>query len=243
MPICNMGFNLKKLKNSTIIDEFHSIQLTGQGAVAELENKIASYYQMKHALCVSNATTGLLGLALALDLKNGEFITSPYTYGATISSWLMLNNSIIFGDIEPQTATLNPEKIKKIVTNKTKAILATDILGNPSDTKAKKGANPRHIRASLSNVLMLNNTSILTPDLILFAAQDFCATTDLNSAVYADLWAIEACSSKSFLPWTGDLENYPFPDYLRDIVDIKTGNINQQVLHGRLEEFRPNANL
>src|SRR5688572_29787050 len=124
MPICSMGFNLKTLKNSELIDEFYSIQLTGSGAVAELENKIASYYQMKHALCVSNATTGLLGLALALDFKDSEFITSPYTYGGTISSWLMLNNSIIFGDIEPLTATLNPGEIPKIISAKTKAVLA-----------------------------------------------------------------------------------------------------------------------
>lgn len=107
----------------------------------------------------------------------------------------------------------------------------------------QKGANPRHIRACLSNVLMLNNTSVLTPGLILFAAQDFCATTDLNSAIYADLWAIEACSSKSFLPWTENLESYSFPEHLRDIVDVQTGNINQKVLTRRLEEFRPNANL
>ncbi|HSK70191.1 MAG TPA: DegT/DnrJ/EryC1/StrS family aminotransferase [Pyrinomonadaceae bacterium] len=130
-----MGSNLKTLKKSGLIDEFYSIQLTGSGAVAELENKIASYYRMKHALCVSNATTGLLGLALTLGLKDSEFITSPYTYGGTVSSWLMLNNSIIFADIEPRTATLNPGEIPQIITAKTKAVLAADILGNPSDTK------------------------------------------------------------------------------------------------------------
>lgn len=110
--------------------------LFGRGAVAELEQKIAGFYGMRHALCTVNATTGLLGLALALDLKNSEFITSPYTFGGTVASWLMLNNSIVFADVESQWANINPKEMEKVISPKSKAILAVDILGNPSDSKA-----------------------------------------------------------------------------------------------------------
>ncbi|MBX3291557.1 MAG: aminotransferase class V-fold PLP-dependent enzyme [Acidobacteria bacterium] len=111
------------------------MQLTGKGCVEELENKIASFYGMKHALCVSNATTGLLGIALAVDLRNTEFITSPYTYGGTVSSWLMLGNTVVFVDIEPAHATIDTEQIGNAITRNTRAILATDILGNPSHSE------------------------------------------------------------------------------------------------------------
>ena len=47
---------------------------------------------MRYALCVSNATSGLLAIALSLKLKEAEFITTPYTYGATVSGWLLLGN-------------------------------------------------------------------------------------------------------------------------------------------------------
>ena len=47
----------------------------------------------------------------------------------------------------------------------------------------RKGANPRHIRAALSNTLLLRGQ--LGADDILFAAQDLCASTDLVSAVFA----------------------------------------------------------
>ena len=110
--------------------------LFGTGAVAELEQKIADYYEMKYALLVSNATTGLFALALALDLKNDEFITSPYTYGASLASWLMLGNKPIFTDIDSQTLTLDPQKARRSVTANTRAILAVDIFGNPSDASA-----------------------------------------------------------------------------------------------------------
>lgn len=128
--------------NQTITDYLRSAafsetaaqeHLFGGGAVREIEKKIAGYYGMRHALCVANATTGLLIIALALELKNSEFITSPYTFGGSLASWLMLGNNPVFADIDSLTLTINPEKARRLATKKTKAILAIDILGNPSD--------------------------------------------------------------------------------------------------------------
>lgn len=107
--------------------------LFGIGAVAELERKIADYYGMKHALCITNATTGLFVIALAIGLKNAEFITTPYTYGGSLASWLMFGGKAVFADIDEQTLTLSPKKVRQCVSPKTKAILSVDILGNPAD--------------------------------------------------------------------------------------------------------------
>jgi hypothetical protein len=105
----------------------------------------------------------------------------------------------------------------------------------------EKGASPRHIRAALSNTLLLKGA--LTPDSILFAARDLCASTDFQSAIYADLWAIKCCSSRSFIPWNDNLSGYPFPWYLREIVDSTTGDINEDSLNKKIEELRPYANV
>lgn len=121
---------LRSAKSSASATQAH---LFGVGATSELEKKIAGYYGMKHALCVSNATTGLLALGLALNLKNSEFVTAPYTYGGSLASWLMLGNKAVFTDIDHQTLTIKPEKVRGLITGKTKAILAVDILGNPAD--------------------------------------------------------------------------------------------------------------
>src|SRR2546426_12331211 len=61
-----------------------NLHLFGLGAVASLEEKLKRHYGMKYALCLSNASTGLLALGLALGLKSKEFVTTPYTYGASI---------------------------------------------------------------------------------------------------------------------------------------------------------------
>jgi hypothetical protein len=110
-----------------------------------------------------------------------------------------------------------------------------------ADVFYRKGANPRHIRAALSNALLL--TGSLSPDSVLFAAHDLCASTDLQSAIYADLWAIRACSSRSFLPWGDDPAHYPFPPHLREVVDPQTGDVIEAELNKRIEELKPHANV
>lgn len=121
------------LRAATSSEAEAQAHLFGAGAVSKLEKKIARYYGMKHALCVANATTGLLAVGLALSLKRSEFITTPYTYGGSLASWLMLGNKAVFADIDASTLTIEPEKVRELITGKTRAILAVDILGNPSD--------------------------------------------------------------------------------------------------------------
>lgn len=106
---------------------------------------------------------------------------------------------------------------------------------------AGKGANPRHIRSALSNALLIKEN--LTPETILFAAQDLSVTTDIASVIYSDLWAIKACSSKSFLPWNHNLASYTFPNHLQGLVDIQTGEINRKELEARITKLKPLANL
>jgi hypothetical protein len=104
-----------------------------------------------------------------------------------------------------------------------------------------KGANPRHVRAALSNALVLHGA--LSPDTILRAAEDLCASSDLASTIYSDLWAIKACSYQPFFPWSQDPSHYPYPDHLRGIVNQDNGKVNHEELGKHLTELRPHANL
>lgn len=105
----------------------------------------------------------------------------------------------------------------------------------------EKGANPRHIRFALSNALHL--TGKLDPEAVLLAADDLCASTDYDTAVYADLWAVKVCTSRSFLPWNESPEKYPFPEHLRGVVDAQTGAIHHSELDKRLKEYGAHANI
>lgn len=122
------------------LDSSAQDHLYGIGAVNELEQKLARHYGKKYALCCASATTALLAIALALDLKNEQFITTAFTYGGSLAGWLLLGNRPLFVDIDSLTHTLDPNAIREVlragITDDVKAILAVDTFGNPCDMKA-----------------------------------------------------------------------------------------------------------
>lgn len=122
--------------NASACDDFQQMHLNGSGAVAKLEERLKKFYGMRHALCVSNATAGLMAVALALDLRGDEFVTTPVSFGGSIASWLLLGNKVIFADVEPSTLTLDCKSVRRCITPRTRAILSVDIFGNPSHTDA-----------------------------------------------------------------------------------------------------------
>lgn len=123
----------KFLASASSSEGVRQAHLVGSGAVAELEEKLKQHYAMRYALCVSNATTGLLAIALALDLKERDFVTSPITYGASLAGWLALGNRPVFADADASTLTLDCQAARRAITCETGAILSVDTLGNPAD--------------------------------------------------------------------------------------------------------------
>jgi perosamine synthetase len=113
-----------------------AFQLAGTGAVGALEEKLRKHFGMRRALCVSSATTGLLAVALAMELRRADFITTPYTWGGTLAGWLLMGNRPRFADIDPVTLCLDPGSAARAVTPATRAILAADIYGVPCDQQA-----------------------------------------------------------------------------------------------------------
>lgn len=104
-----------------------------------------------------------------------------------------------------------------------------------------KGANPRHVRSSLNNALLLRGR--LHRDAVVFAARDFCESGDRKSAEYADYWAIKCCSSLSLLPWSAAPATYAYPTHLRGVVNAETGAIRHDELDKQIADLRNHVNL
>jgi len=105
----------------------------------------------------------------------------------------------------------------------------------------QKGASPREVRSSLDAAMLMEGQ--LKPETVVQAARDLCPSSDLESGIYADLWAVRACSSRRFLPWYDDPAGYPFPSYLQEVVDTQTGGIDYGALDERIQEMKPRANV
>ncbi len=110
--------------------------LTNNGPlVNDLELKLKEYLGLSHVLFLSNGTIALQIAIKALDLE-GEIITTPFSYVATTSSIVWENCIPVFADIDPHSFNIDPNDIESCITDKTSAILATHVYGNPCDIDA-----------------------------------------------------------------------------------------------------------
>lgn len=106
--------------------------LTNQGPVVqELQKKLMKYLSVPRLAYVSNGTIALQLALSALDIDQGEIITTPFTYVATISSILWQRCRPVFVDINSEDFTIDVEKIEENITDETKAILAVHVFGIP----------------------------------------------------------------------------------------------------------------
>jgi len=110
--------------------------LTNNGPlVNDLEIKLKNYLGIQHLLFLSNGTIALQ-IAIKALLLSGEIITTPFSYVATTSSIIWEGCKPVFADIDPKTLNIDPQKIEKLITKNTSAILATHVYGNPCDIEA-----------------------------------------------------------------------------------------------------------
>lgn len=84
------SFMPSKEEYTAYIDRiFNNDQLTNQGPLLkELESKLSDYLQVKNFHYVTNGTIALQLALRALDITDGEIITTPFSYVATVSSIL-----------------------------------------------------------------------------------------------------------------------------------------------------------
>ncbi|MBF0169636.1 MAG: aminotransferase class I/II-fold pyridoxal phosphate-dependent enzyme [Nitrospinae bacterium] len=100
--------------------------------VRQLEERLAGYLGVRHAVCMVNGTVALMVAAKALDLK-GEVIVPAFTFIATAQALLWAGLDPVFCDVDPVTHTMTAERVAPLITDKTSAILGVHLWGRPCD--------------------------------------------------------------------------------------------------------------
>ncbi|TQK63047.1 dTDP-4-amino-4,6-dideoxygalactose transaminase [Brevibacillus sp. AG162] len=102
--------------------------------VADFEQKMADYCNVKCAIGVANGTDALLLVLDALGIGPGdEVITTPFTFFASAEVVSQLGAKPVFIDIDPKTYNFDVSKLEAAITPNTKAIIPVHIFGQPVD--------------------------------------------------------------------------------------------------------------
>lgn len=120
-----------------VIEVLTSDFLTTGPKIEEFEQCVAKYVGAKYAVAISNGTAALHAACFVAGISKGdEVITTPITFAASANAVLYCGGTPVFADINPSTYNIDPEDIKRKITDKTKAIIAVHYTGQPCDMDA-----------------------------------------------------------------------------------------------------------
>ncbi|MCC5806806.1 MAG: DegT/DnrJ/EryC1/StrS family aminotransferase [Opitutales bacterium] len=103
----------------------------------ETERALEAFHGGGHAWFIASGTASLEALLLGHGIGPGdEVISTPYTWGATISAILAVGAVPVFADIDPLSGQLDPATVEACVSPRTRAIMTVHLFGLVSDVRA-----------------------------------------------------------------------------------------------------------
>jgi perosamine synthetase len=102
--------------------------------IKQFEDSFAKYCGVKHMITVNSGTTALhLAIAVLGIGKGDEVLVATFTNMATFFAVLYEGAKPIPIDVDPRTLNIDPTKLEKKITKKTKAIIVVHLYGHPAD--------------------------------------------------------------------------------------------------------------
>lgn len=100
--------------------------------ISQFEEKIADYFNVKHAVVFNSGTAALHSLLACYGIGQGDEVLVPsFTFISTANSVLFVEAKPVFVDIEDERYGIDPEKIVQAISKQTKAIIPVHYAGLP----------------------------------------------------------------------------------------------------------------
>ena len=120
-----------------VVETLRSGWLSTGPRCRKFEELFCEYIGCEHAIALNSCTAGL---ELALDVlgvgPGDEVITTPLTFCATANVIVHRGAKPVFVDVDRETGNIDPEQVRRAVTDKTKAILPVHLYGRPCEMNA-----------------------------------------------------------------------------------------------------------
>ena len=126
--------NVDEADIAAVVEVLRGEWLTTGPAIERFEDDLKAWTGGVPVVAVSSGTAALHTAYAAAGIGPGdEVITPPITFIATQATAVLLGASIVFADVQADTANIDPASVEAAITSRTKAIVAVDYAGHPAD--------------------------------------------------------------------------------------------------------------
>lgn len=117
-------------------EAFQSGHLSGDGPFTKRASQVLSdLHGGSKVLLTTSCTSALELAALLLDLQPGDEVIVPsFTFVSSANAFVIMGAQIVFAEVEPDTFSISTRTVEKLITKRTKAIVAVNYGGHPSVT-------------------------------------------------------------------------------------------------------------
>jgi dTDP-4-amino-4,6-dideoxygalactose transaminase len=144
IPVGQLYFPDWERYEETFRDIFEREYYNNNGPLLTLlENKLQQYLGVKHVICTSNATMGLMIAAQALELS-GKVILPAHTFIASAQSLKWAGLEPVFCDVDSNTHHIDVSKIEALIDENVSAIMAVNLWGGASEVSALEALANKH---------------------------------------------------------------------------------------------------
>lgn len=126
--------NIKDEMDEAVLGVLESGRFILGPDVSALEQEVAEYLGVKHAVGVASGTDALVLALRAIGVEPGDEVIVPtFSFFATAGTVMTLGARPAFVDIHPETYLMDVAAIEAVITSKTKAIIPVHLYGQPAD--------------------------------------------------------------------------------------------------------------
>ncbi len=137
VDLVSQYYKIKPEVDNAMLNVLDSASFINGPEVKFFQSELESYLDIPHVIPCANGTDALQIALMALDLKEGdEVITADFTFAATVEVIHLLKLKAVLVDVDYDTFTMDAEKLKAAITNRTKAIIPVHLFGQCANMEA-----------------------------------------------------------------------------------------------------------
>ena len=126
--------SIKEEMDHAVFDILENTAFIKGKAVEDFEESFAAAIGVKHCIGVGNGTDALMIALKTLNIGPGDEVIAPAnSFIASSEAVTAVGARVVFVDNHPDTYNIDTTKIEQSVTEKTKAIIAVHLYGQPAD--------------------------------------------------------------------------------------------------------------